>query len=70
MKTIAEHASSDLLTLRETEHILKRRVSTLRKDIRQRRIAYVKVGRQIRIPRQVVDQMIAKGWHEPIESVN
>lgn len=70
METIGERKSVNLLTLREAEHILKRRVSTLRKDIARRRIPYVRVGRQIRIPREVIEQMISTGWHESVEGVN
>lgn len=62
MPTIATHVEPQLFTLREAENILKRRVSTLRKDIAKGRISHVRLGRQIRIPREVVDQMIADGW--------
>jgi excisionase family DNA binding protein len=68
MQTIAERGG--LLTLREVELILKRRVSTLRKDIAERRIAHVRIGRSVRIPRAVVDQLISEGWRDSVKAVD
>jgi hypothetical protein len=59
-----------LLTLFEAEAITKRKVATWRKDIRLRKVPYVRIGRQVRIPGEFIEQMIAKGWHEPLEAVN
>lgn len=67
---IANHVSAQLLTLRECEARTKRRVSTWRKDIRLKKVPYVKMGRQIRVPGEFIDQMIAKGWQDPIEGTN
>lgn len=67
METIAKQDSVNLLTLPEAGQILKRRVSTLRKDIAQRRITHVRIGRSIRIPASVVEELISAGWREAIE---
>jgi excisionase family DNA binding protein len=64
------HSSTQLLTLIEAEARTRRKVSTWRKDIRERRIPYVKLGRQYRIPGEFIDQMIARGWHEPVVGSN
>jgi excisionase family DNA binding protein len=54
-------AQSELLTLRECEELTKRRVATWRNDIREKKIPYVRIGRQIRIPREVLELLIAQG---------
>lgn len=56
----------ELLTLREAEALTKRKVSTWRKDIKQRRIPYVRLGRQIRLTRAFVEKLIREGMREPI----
>ena len=58
--------SKKLLTLFEAEARTGRKVSTWRRDILQRRIPYVKIGRCVRIPAEVVDRLIAEGWREPL----
>ena len=52
----------ELFTLAEVELILGRKVSTLRKDIRTGKLPYVRLGRQLRIARKVLDTLIANGW--------
>jgi hypothetical protein len=64
---MSNHTSGQLLTLVEAEARTKRKVSTWRKDIRLRKVPYVRLGRSVRIPEEFIDQMIAKGWQEPIE---
>ena len=66
MKSV-NHANGQLLTLVEAEARTRRKVSTWRRDIRLRRVPYVRLGRQVRIPGEFIDQMIAAGWHEPID---
>lgn len=56
-----------LLTLKEAEELTGRKVSTWRRDILLRRIAYVKLGRQVRIPLKVISQMIKVGYRPAIE---
>jgi excisionase family DNA binding protein len=63
-----ERRTEELYTLAEAESRTKRRVSTWRKDIRMRRIPYVKLGRQVLIPREVIDDLIARGWREPVST--
>ncbi|MFY4728330.1 hypothetical protein [Nitrospira sp. BLG_2] len=56
----------ELLTLREAEAMTKRKVSTWRKDIRLRRVPYVRLGRQIRLTRAFVEKLIRDGMRESI----
>lgn len=58
--------SRKLLTVFEAEAQTGRKASTWRKDILERRIPYVKIGRQVRIPEEVIERLIAEGWHEPV----
>lgn len=67
MNTIEERGSTTLLTLAEAEARTKRKISSWRRDIRLRRIPYVRVGRNVRVPESYVNQMIIDGWREPIE---
>ena len=68
MKSVNRRATIELelLTLREAEAMTKRKVATWRKDIRLRKVPYVRLGRQVRIPREYVEQLISEGWHEPV----
>jgi excisionase family DNA binding protein len=58
--------SERLLTVREAEAITGRKASTWRRDILEKRIAYVKLGRSVRIPVEVIEQLIAEGWRESV----
>ena len=55
-----------LLTVYEAEQLTGRKASTWRRDILTRKITYVKIGRQVRIPRKVIDDLIKAGWREPV----
>jgi excisionase family DNA binding protein len=55
-----------LLTIREASNRLGLQESTLRKWLLQRRIAYCKLGRSVRVPAQVVEKLIAEGYREAI----
>ena len=57
--------TEELLTLQECERITKRRVATWRKDIRLKRVPVVRIGRQVRVPKEFVDRLIVKGWVQP-----
>ena len=59
-------ASKKLLTVFEAEELTGRKASTWRRDILERRIPFVKIGRSVRIPQEFVDALIAKGWHDPV----
>jgi excisionase family DNA binding protein len=58
--------SAKLLTVKEAEVLTGRKVATWRKDILCRRVPYVKIGRQVRIPLEVVEDLIRKGYRPSI----
>ena len=60
-------ASEKLLTVFEAEARTGRKASTWRRDILRRKIPYVKIGRSVRIPIEVVDALIAQGWHDAVD---
>jgi hypothetical protein len=62
-----EKKSERLLSVHQAEARTGRRASTWRKDILMRRIPYVKIGRQVRIPVEVVEALIHDGWMEPVK---
>lgn len=66
MGTIAERGSGNLLTLKQAENRTARKVATWRRDIRLRKIPFVKLGRSVRVPEAYVNQLIIDGWREPI----
>ncbi len=57
-----ERITKRLLTLMECEMRTGRKVSTWRKAIARREIAFVRLGRSVRIPEEVLEQMIAQGY--------
>ncbi|MGE0274203.1 MAG: helix-turn-helix transcriptional regulator [Nitrospiraceae bacterium] len=58
-----------LLTVREAEAMTGRKVASWRRDILMRRIDYVKLGlRQVRIPLEVIEDLIRKGYRSAIEN--
>ncbi len=59
-------ASQQLLTVDEAEARTGRKASTWRRDILEKKIPYVKLGRSVRIPVEVVDRLIEQGWREPV----
>ena len=60
--------SERLLTVREAEARTGRKAATWRRDILTKKIAYVKLGRSVRIPVEVIDRLIAEGWRESVSS--
>ncbi len=58
--------SDQLLTVFEAAARTGRKVSTWRRDILLRRIPYVKIGRSVRIPTEVVERLIREGWQDAI----
>ncbi|UOF78516.1 helix-turn-helix domain [Caudoviricetes sp.] len=58
----------ELLTVREAAKRLGLRTGTIRRKILERRIDYVKIGRAVRIPSKVIDQIIEEGWRAARES--
>lgn len=59
--------SEKLLTLKESEEMTGRKVATWRRDILKRKIRYVKIGRQVRIPIEVINEIIRAGNREPVQ---
>jgi hypothetical protein len=68
MRFTGQVGNDELYTLVEAEARTKRKVATWRKDIRLRKVPYVKIGRQVRIPKAFLDDMIQQGWRNPIEA--
>jgi excisionase family DNA binding protein len=62
MKAVSER----LLTVAEAARRLGLKECTIRRRILERRIAYVKNGRAVRIPVEVVEDVISQGWREAI----
>ena len=60
--------SRRLLTVDEAEEMTQRKAATWRRDILKRKVAYVKLVRSVRIPIEVVDAMIQRGWHAPVSA--
>ena len=60
-------ADQRLLTIREASERLGLRESTLRKWVLQKRIAYCKLGRAIRLPARVIETIIQDSYREKIE---
>ena len=65
-----QKTSDQLLTVFEAAARTGRKVSTWRRDILLRRIPYVKIGRSVRIPAEVVERLIREGWRDAIEPGN
>lgn len=57
-----------LYTVFEAEELTGRKAATWRRDILRRRIAYVKIGRQVRIPCEVIQALIKQGYRPAIPS--
>lgn len=58
--------TTKLLTAEEAAFQLGLKVSTIRRKILERKITTVKLGRAVRIPIEVVDELIKAGWREPV----
>ena len=57
-----------LLTLRECEALTGRKVSTWRRAIARREVSYVRIGRSVRIPQEIIETLIQQGWQEPVKN--
>ena len=58
-------SSERLLTVQQAEARTGRKAATWRRDILTKKIPYVKLGRSVRVPVEVIDRLIAEGWREP-----
>ncbi|MBI5197929.1 MAG: excisionase family DNA-binding protein [Nitrospirae bacterium] len=58
--------SERLMTVEEAAVRLGLKEATIRRRILEKRIGYVKVGRAVRIPVEIVEEIIAAGYREPL----
>lgn len=63
-----ERSTQRLLTLMECESRTGRKVATWRKAIARREIPFVRIGRSVRIPQEFIEDLVTKGWREPVKS--
>lgn len=59
--------SKQLLTVKQAADRLGLKPATIRRRILERRLTYVKLGRAVRIPVEVVDALIASSYRPAIE---
>jgi excisionase family DNA binding protein len=59
--------SKQLLTVAQAADRLGLKPATIRRRILERRLPYVKLGRAVRIPVEVVDALIASSYRPAIE---
>ena len=59
-----------LFTLKQAEELTGRKIATWRRDILLRRIDYVKIGRQVRIPAEVLSGLVEEGYRLAIPRQN
>ena len=60
--------SKQLLTVSQVANRLGLKESTIRRRILERRLPYVKLGRAVRIPVEVIDALIASSFRPAIEA--
>lgn len=65
-----DKSTKRLLTLMECESLTGRKVSTWRKAIAKREIPFVRIGRSVRIPQEFIDDLVMKGWRDPVETIS
>ena len=56
-----------LLSVFEAEAMTGRKASTWRRDIHERRVGHVKLGRLVRIPLSEVQRLVSSGYRPPVE---
>jgi excisionase family DNA binding protein len=54
------------LTVMDCEKLTGRKASTWRRDIFERKIAFVKIGRQVRIPLSEINKLVKAGWRPAV----
>ncbi len=59
-------ACEKLLSVFEAEELTGRKASTWRRDILERRVGRVKIGRLVRIPLSEVQRLITRGYLPPL----
>lgn len=65
-RNMASVANQRLLTVNEAAQRLAVTPSAVRRRVLERRIAFVKIGRCVRIPESSVVQIIDAGYSEPV----
>ncbi|MDT7042927.1 hypothetical protein [Candidatus Nitronereus thalassa] len=60
--------SEKLISVFEAEELTGRKASTWRRDILERRVPSVKIGRLIRIPIEAVEALIKTGWRDEVKT--
>ncbi|MBX3349671.1 MAG: helix-turn-helix domain-containing protein [Nitrospira sp.] len=58
--------SERLLTVVEAATRLGLKEATIRRRILERKIAYCKVGRAVRLPQEEIERMIKESWRDPV----
>jgi len=56
-----------LLSVFEAETLTGRKAATWRKDILLRKIPCVRIGRQVRIPLEAIEELIRKGYRPALK---
>ena len=64
---VAKMIAKEFLTVQEAETLTGRKAATWRRDVLERRIPYVKLGRLVRIPRAAIEDLIRRGYRKAIE---
>jgi excisionase family DNA binding protein len=59
------HENDRLLTVVQAEEITGRKASTWRRDIFEKKIAVVKLGRLVRIPMSEIERLVTEGYRAP-----
>ena len=59
--------TKQLLTVYEAETLTGRKAATWRKDLLLRKVPYVRIGRQVRIPIEVIEQLIREGYRPSLK---
>lgn len=62
--TDKQKTTRELLTVHAAAKRLCRSVPSLRRDVRRRKIGFVKIGGSIRFPVEEIERTIASGWVE------
>jgi excisionase family DNA binding protein len=55
-----------LITVVEAERLTGRKRSTWRRDILERKVPIVRIGRQVRIPLAYIEEMVRRGYRPAV----
>ncbi len=62
-----EGKTKQLITVYEAETLTGRKAATWRKDILRRKIPCVRIGRQVRIPIEVIEDLVREGYRPSLK---